>query len=536
MTRNTLLVAVILVALALGGILWFVLTPDAPEELAQAGARPASQTVGAGEATTKQPTSGTQTQDGQPGQPGSNVGGAEATRTAEAEGTTAPGSEMASAAPPAAQAEAEVAAEPEAADAAAAAPAAPLAPPSFDIVRVEQDGSTVVAGRAPAGSLVQLYDGDRLLAEAEAGTDGSFVMLLEEPLTAGTRRLSLAATSRDGTVVPSEDEVVVVVAGVTAPAAGSEAMTAAEQSAAAAVAAVDAAAEPPATETAASQEPSAPAEPAAPAAAAAAEESASAPSETAPAETTTAAEATAAEATTEAAAVEAAADAAEPSASAAAAATEEVEMADTPSLADALETQQDVASASTAGEPAPQVAGADASQPLVVVQPKSGEGASQVLQAPTGTGGKPAVSIEAVDYDLTGQVVISGQAPAGAEVLLYLDHGVLGQARADGEGRWQLRPDGNVAAGLHRLRADLVDAAGTVLARAEIPFQRAEPIQVPADEEFVVVQPGNSLWVIARKSYGRGIQYTAIYDANAGQIRNPHLIYPGQIFLVPTVN
>jgi nucleoid-associated protein YgaU len=121
-------------------------------------------------------------------------------------------------------------------------------------------------------------------------------------------------------------------------------------------------------------------------------------------------------------------------------------------------------------------------------------------------------------------------------VLVYLDHGVLGQASADGEGRWQLRPDGNVAAGLHRLRADLVDAGGAVLARAEIPFQRAEPIQVAADEEFIVVQPGHSLWVIARKRYGQGVQYSAIYEANAGQIRNPHLIYPGQIFLVPAVN
>jgi nucleoid-associated protein YgaU len=159
-----------------------------------------------------------------------------------------------------------------------------------------------------------------------------------------------------------------------------------------------------------------------------------------------------------------------------------------------------------------------------------------VLQAPLAAGEKPAVSIEAVDYDLDGQVVISGRAPAGAQVLVYLDHGVLGQVAADGEGRWQLRPEGNVATGLHRLRADLLDAGGAVLARAEIPFQRAEPIQVPPDEEFIVVQPGHSLWVIARKRYGQGIQYSAIYEANATQIRNPHLIYPGQIFLVPTVN
>ncbi|MEL7488070.1 MAG: LysM peptidoglycan-binding domain-containing protein, partial [Pseudomonadota bacterium] len=48
-----------------------------------------------------------------------------------------------------------------------------------------------------------------------------------------------------------------------------------------------------------------------------------------------------------------------------------------------------------------------------------------------------------------------------------------------------------------------------------------------------IVQPGNSLWRIARRAYGSGFQYTVIYEANADQIRDPDLIYPGQIFEVP---
>jgi hypothetical protein len=35
--------------------------------------------------------------------------------------------------------------------------------------------------------------------------------------------------------------------------------------------------------------------------------------------------------------------------------------------------------------------------------------------------------------------------------------------------------------------------------------------------------------------YGRGIEYTVIYDANRDHIRNPNLIYPGQIFSTPGV-
>ncbi len=47
------------------------------------------------------------------------------------------------------------------------------------------------------------------------------------------------------------------------------------------------------------------------------------------------------------------------------------------------------------------------------------------------------------------------------------------------------------------------------------------------------VEKGDSLWRISRKILGRGIRYTQIYAANTDQIRNPHLIYPGQVFVVP---
>ena len=60
-------------------------------------------------------------------------------------------------------------------------------------------------------------------------------------------------------------------------------------------------------------------------------------------------------------------------------------------------------------------------------------------------------------------------------------------------------------------------------------------IDLPEDR-FVVVQPGNSLWRIARRTYGDGVRYSVIYESNQSQIRDPDLIFPGQIFLVPEVN
>ncbi len=55
----------------------------------------------------------------------------------------------------------------------------------------------------------------------------------------------------------------------------------------------------------------------------------------------------------------------------------------------------------------------------------------------------------------------------------------------------------------------------------------------PAGAGLVVVQPGNNLWNIARVLYGKGIRYTTIYEANREQIRDPDLIYPGQVFKAP---
>jgi nucleoid-associated protein YgaU len=47
---------------------------------------------------------------------------------------------------------------------------------------------------------------------------------------------------------------------------------------------------------------------------------------------------------------------------------------------------------------------------------------------------------------------------------------------------------------------------------------------------------GDSLWNIARAHYGTGFQHTLIYGANKDQIRDPDLIYPGQVFSLPKVN
>ena len=47
------------------------------------------------------------------------------------------------------------------------------------------------------------------------------------------------------------------------------------------------------------------------------------------------------------------------------------------------------------------------------------------------------------------------------------------------------------------------------------------------------VQSGDTLWGIAKKYYGNGSQYQKIVSANPS-IKNPNLIYPGQVFTIPS--
>ncbi len=175
--------------------------------------------------------------------------------------------------------------------------------------------------------------------------------------------------------------------------------------------------------------------------------------------------------------------------------------------------------------------------PLVVLTPL--DSAARVLQAPTVLPGPPAkagsgkVGLDVVDYDDHGAIRFAGTGAPGSLVRLYVDDLAVGDAIVDPQGRWGLVPTAAVATGDHRLRVDDLGIRGQVTARVELPFQRAllSPDEVLAGH--VVVQPRQNLWRLARRAYGQGVRYTVIYEANRDQIRNPDLIYPGQIFAIP---
>ncbi|MDA1098804.1 MAG: LysM peptidoglycan-binding domain-containing protein [Proteobacteria bacterium] len=186
------------------------------------------------------------------------------------------------------------------------------------------------------------------------------------------------------------------------------------------------------------------------------------------------------------------------------------------------------------------VAGKESPSALAVLLPKSSDAPAILLQKPEPKGGPASnkLSVDTVDYDDKGNVIISGSAPSGAKVRTYVDNAPVGLSQADQNSAWRLKPKAEVGPGSHSLRVDQVDESGRVVSRIELPFVRVAAAEVMATTARfrVIVQPGNSLWRIARRVYGSGDRYTVIYQANDGQIRDPNMIFPGQVFKLPTQN
>ncbi|MDX2144429.1 MAG: Ig-like domain-containing protein [Rhodospirillaceae bacterium] len=168
---------------------------------------------------------------------------------------------------------------------------------------------------------------------------------------------------------------------------------------------------------------------------------------------------------------------------------------------------------------------------LIVEQARDG-GKSRVLQGPDAPPELKTLTVDAVDYDSSGKISLGGKAEPGATVQVYLDNAFVGRALADSTGNWQLEPETKAAPGPHTLRVDQVGATDTVLARVEVPFTVDAPT-TDAPGGSVTIVRGNSLWRIARRVYGEGTKYTVIYEANQANIKNPDLIYPGQVFQLP---
>jgi nucleoid-associated protein YgaU len=189
----------------------------------------------------------------------------------------------------------------------------------------------------------------------------------------------------------------------------------------------------------------------------------------------------------------------------------------------------------------PKPGGKEEETALAVVLPRDSSGAPRVLQRPDGsspsgaTGGdkQTALAMDAVDYDQEGRAVLSGRATPGATVQIYAGDQPLATATANAAGEWSATSNRMAPGTQVELRLDQLGKDGRVVQRVTVPFQQAAAAE-PTPGKAYIVQPGNNLWQISRRTYGAGTRYLVIYSANLGQIRDPDRIYPGQVFELPT--
>ncbi|MDF1794703.1 MAG: LysM peptidoglycan-binding domain-containing protein [Thalassobaculaceae bacterium] len=381
--------------------------------------------------------------------------------------------------------------------------------PSFDIVRVDPDGNTVIAGRAKPNIEVTILDGETEIGKVTSDERGEWVFLPDRQLGPGQFALTLRQTGEPDTA-ESEEAVVLVVPESGKDIAGRPttepsqplAMVLPRNEAAAGVARVlqapvagPAQTDMSAPQTAQTESP----------------QTGSAPTGSAPTAVAKADDGTALKPADTAADKSAAGGPSDDTAPAA-------QVAEAPSAADK----------DAEAEGAPTVVKAF---PEPAKAPAASDQASAAEVADAGD-----VSVDVIEYDDKGEVVFGGRTEPNADVEVYIDNKPAGSATADDKGRWQLSPKEPVAPGNYNLRVDKVAPGGAVKARVAFPFVRAAPLKGLPNDRLVVIQPGNNLWVIATRVYGEGTRFVQIHDANRDQIQDPDLIYPGQVFGLPTVN
>ena len=136
-------------------------------------------------------------------------------------------------------------------------------------------------------------------------------------------------------------------------------------------------------------------------------------------------------------------------------------------------------------------------------------------------------SIETARYQ-KNRLFVSGKSTGTGKVTLYVNNKPVGKADIQNNA-FQFKTEVQMMPEVkYVLRVDRTDDFEKVVSRAEVPFS----VEKGVDKSVKIVK-GDNLWTIARQVYGSGFDYTIIYRANKNQIKNPNLIYPEQVFVLP---
>lgn len=422
--------------------------------------------------------------------------------------------------------------------------------PAFDVVRVDAEGNATIAGRAAAGDQVALLLDGVEIANSAADGAGTFVFLMTLPPAEVPRALSLQVTGADGTARLSEVDAII------APFAGPVEVAAVEE------AKPEAQAVAPTETTVASGSVT---ESAAPVDGQAADVAAAAG---AAAEAVTAEAAAAGEKVQSAPAVvmagpsgievKQAASAAESLAIDAISYTDtgDVEIAGRApgrGFVRAYLDNKAVAEAKIAEDGVWRTALAAVEAGIYTLRVDELDGTGKVLnrfetpfrrEAPEVlaklTQAQPAET-QAAATQATGTQTSEAQTSATQATVAQAAEAQVAETQPTGTEAAGTQAAGTEAAGTQATEAQTTEAqaastqstaAQTEQATATVAVAAA-PQPAPKRVQAITVQPGNTLWAIAQERYGSGMLYVRLFDANKDAIRDPDLIYPGQVFTIP---
>ena len=189
--------------------------------------------------------------------------------------------------------------------------------------------------------------------------------------------------------------------------------------------------------------------------------------------------------------------------------------------------------------------------PIVAIIDSEGKLGARVIQAPGLIESKiennvneekkstekinPTISILAFTYDAkVGQLILSGTAYGGIQI----NAGFSGKETSSTKilnNKWSMTIPGKLISGKQKVSAVLLGKDGKILSKNSVNIS-GKSIQNANGKTFIIVQKGDALWNIAFNRLGLGQRYIDIVDLNKEIITNPDLIYPKQLFVIPSQN
>ncbi len=181
------------------------------------------------------------------------------------------------------------------------------------------------------------------------------------------------------------------------------------------------------------------------------------------------------------------------------------------------------------------------SEPVIILPRNDGEaapvlvlpGSEEVAVLQPAERAPDRVALDRITYGSEGALQLAGRAEPGKVVRIYGNGALIATEQTGPDGQWNSSVVRESADTLNLLRFDEVGVDGQVTSRIETPFEYSEFSPQVVRERQIVIQRGDILWRIAEQFYGDGLRYSLIYGANSELIRDPDLIYPGQEFSIP---